>query len=124
MKNTGRVRPEDLRPLAAFAEEYPEADSILLYRGEERLRIGKTWCLRVEAFLRQLVPGRPLWSEGYGEGGRERAGFAEIAGGWEGSEELVDAIDLGKRTAPGRATRPAGKRSRSSARGRNPELLT
>ncbi|MDX9735616.1 MAG: DUF4143 domain-containing protein [Thermoanaerobaculia bacterium] len=116
VKNTGRVRPEDLRPLAAFAEEYPEAVSILLYRGEERLRIGKTWCLPVEAFLRQLVPGRSLWNEGYGEGGKERAGLAEIAGGWEGSEELVKVISRGKRTPPRFTASPPARRSGSGGR--------
>ena len=74
VKSAGRVRPEDLKPLAAFSEEYPEVVPILLYRGEERLRIGKTWCLPVEAFLRQLLPGRPLWSDAYGEGGLESMG--------------------------------------------------
>ncbi len=116
VKDTGRVRPEDLRPLGAFAEEYPEAASILLYRGDERLRIGKTWCLPVEAFLRQVVPGRPLWNEGYGEGGKEKTGLAEIAGGWDGSEELVKVIDRGRRKAPRRATRPPARRLGQSGR--------
>lgn len=60
VKSGGRVRPEDLRPLAAFAEEYPEAVPVLLYRGTEHLRIGKVWCLPVEEFLRDLRPDRPL----------------------------------------------------------------
>ena len=70
VKSTGRVRPEDLRPLAAFAEEYPEAVPILLYRGVERLRIGKIWCLPVETFLRDLRPGRPLPVAGTPGGGK------------------------------------------------------
>ncbi len=60
VKNTGKVRPEDLRSLATFAEEYPEAVPILLYRGTEQLRAGKVWCLPVESFLRNLKPGRSL----------------------------------------------------------------
>ena len=48
--------------LAAFAEEYPEAVAILLYRGAERLRIGNVWCIPVEAFLRDLKPGRSLFA--------------------------------------------------------------
>lgn len=60
VKNAARVRPEDLRPLLAFSEEYPEAVPLLLYRGTERLRVGDVWCLPVETFLRGLVPGRPL----------------------------------------------------------------
>ena len=117
VKNAGRVRPEDLRPLAAFAEEYPEAVTILLYRGEERLRIGETWCLPVESFLRQLVPGRPLWSDAYSESGPGSTGLAEVAEGWEGSEKLASALDREKRTAtrarPSSVPRPrSGRRSR------------
>jgi len=34
VKNTRRVRPGDLRALRAFAEDYPEACTFLLYRGK------------------------------------------------------------------------------------------
>lgn len=61
VKSAGRVRPEDLRPLTAFAQEYPEAVPILLYRGTERLRVGDVWCLPVESFLLDVKPGRPLF---------------------------------------------------------------
>ncbi len=57
VKNTGRVRPEDLRGLRAFGDEFPESTRVLLYRGSERLRVGEIWCLPVEEFLRQLRPG-------------------------------------------------------------------
>lgn len=55
-----QVRPRDLRGLRAFREDYPEATSVLLYRGGERLRIGDVWCLPVEEFLRGLQPNAPL----------------------------------------------------------------
>lgn len=60
VKSTGRVRPEDLRGLTAFLEDYPEAGALLLYRGKERLRKGPITCLPVDEFLRGLDPRRAL----------------------------------------------------------------
>ncbi len=60
VKNAARVQASDLRGLRAFREDYPEARAVLLYRGGERLRIDGIWCLPVEAFLRDLLPGRGL----------------------------------------------------------------
>src|SRR3990172_4285306 len=41
VKNSSRVRPEDLRSLKAFAEDYPQAHLYLLYRGVHRIKTGK-----------------------------------------------------------------------------------
>lgn len=60
VKNTTRVRPQDLRALRAFREDYPEAEALLLYRGTERLRIEGIWCLPGEEFLRALRPDQGL----------------------------------------------------------------
>ena len=60
VKNASRVEAKDLRGLRAFREDYPEAQTALLYRGSDRLRMGDIWCLPVEEFLRQLVPERGL----------------------------------------------------------------
>jgi len=60
VKNTRRVRPEDLRALRAFQTAYPESRPLLLYRGEDRLKIGEVTCLPVEPFLRELRPGREI----------------------------------------------------------------
>jgi predicted AAA+ superfamily ATPase len=60
VKNTDRVRPEDLRGLDAFGTDYPQADLVLLYRGTRRERRGKIWILPVEGFLRVLHPARDL----------------------------------------------------------------
>ena len=60
VKNSARVRPEDLRPLKAFREDYPEAEAAILYRGRERLRTDGILCLPLEEFLRGVVPGRAL----------------------------------------------------------------
>jgi len=63
VKNSEHIQPSDLRGLRAFKEEYPQARLILAYRGKQRRKIGETWCLPVEEFLRQLRPGRDLENE-------------------------------------------------------------
>ncbi len=60
VKNTARVRPQDLRPLKAFVSDYPECCPCLLYRGDERLKIGGIWCLPVGEFLHRLHPSQRL----------------------------------------------------------------
>jgi predicted AAA+ superfamily ATPase len=60
VKNSGRIRPRDLNGLRAFASDYPECTTALLYRGNERLLIDGIQCLPGEEFLRQLRPARPL----------------------------------------------------------------
>lgn len=60
VKNSARVRPEDLSGLEAFGEDYPEAKRILLYRGRERLESRGILCLPCEDFLAALTPGNPL----------------------------------------------------------------
>jgi predicted AAA+ superfamily ATPase len=60
VKNTARVRPEDLRSLRAFQDDYPEAKPLLLHRGERRIVTGGVPCVPVESFLASLNPGRDL----------------------------------------------------------------
>ncbi|MBM3285526.1 MAG: ATP-binding protein [Candidatus Aminicenantes bacterium] len=60
VKNSRRVRPEDLRPLRAFGDEFPESRRFLLYRGNERLSQEGVICLPCEEFLARLRPGQPL----------------------------------------------------------------
>ena len=60
VKNADRVRPEDLRGLAAFGDEYPEARRVLLYRGADRLAVRDIPCLPVGDFLARLHPQRGL----------------------------------------------------------------
>lgn len=60
VKNTTRVRPQDLRSLRTFREDYPECESLLVYRGAQRLRIDGIWCLPGEEFLRELRPEQDL----------------------------------------------------------------
>lgn len=56
VKNSATVRPEDLRGLKAFGEDYPEANRLLLYRGAERLLRDGILCLPVSDFLKNLRP--------------------------------------------------------------------
>ena len=60
VKNTARVRPQDLRGLKSFRSDYPECATILLYRGTERLQVDGIWCLPGDEFLRRLEPGKGL----------------------------------------------------------------
>ena len=60
VKNAAAVHRHDLRGLRAFRQDYPEAETVLLHRGGDRLRIDDTWCLPVADFLRALTPGRTL----------------------------------------------------------------
>jgi len=56
VKNSTQVRPEDLRALKNFAEDYPQSQCYLLYRGKERLKRDGVLCLPCEEFLTQLQP--------------------------------------------------------------------
>jgi uncharacterized protein len=57
VKNSDRIHSEVLRGLEAFASDYPQCDSIVLYRGVRRERRGRVWILPVDDFLRRLKPG-------------------------------------------------------------------
>jgi len=60
VKNSRRIRPQDLSGLRTFAGDYPECTPALVYRGSDRLAIDGIQCLPGEEFLRQLRPSRPL----------------------------------------------------------------
>lgn len=57
VKNATRVRPEDLRGLKAFKEDYPECRAWLLHRGAQRSLIEGIHCVPVTEFLCGLRPG-------------------------------------------------------------------
>ncbi len=61
VKNTTKIRPEDLKSLESFLEEYPEATGFLLYRGSELFKRNNILCVPVDMFLRNLVPDIGLW---------------------------------------------------------------
>lgn len=60
VRNSARIRPEDLRGLESFGADYPAAEVFLLYRGAVRERRGRVWIVPVVEFLRGLHPGRTL----------------------------------------------------------------
>jgi predicted AAA+ superfamily ATPase len=57
VKNTRKVRPEDLIALKSFAEDYPESRRFLLYRGSELLMRHGISCIPCDKFLQALMPG-------------------------------------------------------------------
>jgi predicted AAA+ superfamily ATPase len=57
VKNSTRIRPEELRGLRAFAEDYPQSKRYFLYRGEARMLVDGVLCLPCEEFLTSLRPG-------------------------------------------------------------------
>ncbi len=63
VKNSARIRSEDLRGLQNFREDYPNSECFLLYRGRERRKIGEILCLPCDHFLAALRPDQPLWSK-------------------------------------------------------------
>lgn len=56
VKNSDKIHSKDLTGLKSFAEDYPEARLLLLYRGTERMQKNNILCLPVEDFLRGLTP--------------------------------------------------------------------
>ncbi len=60
IKNTARINPKDLRGLKAFKKDYPAAETLLLYRGTEKIMIRDILCMPCERFLKSLAPGKPF----------------------------------------------------------------
>ena len=58
VKNSTPVRSDDLRALKGFADDYPQSQRYLLYRGKERFRRDDILCLPCEEFLLELRSGR------------------------------------------------------------------
>lgn len=60
VKNTSRIRDEDIQGLQAFLEDYPQSKALFLYRGKDRLKRHGVLCLPVQEFLTALRPDQPL----------------------------------------------------------------
>lgn len=56
VKNSAKIRPQDLRPLKALREDYPHAQCALLYRGKEQFMRDGIQCIPCEKWLSQLRP--------------------------------------------------------------------
>jgi len=62
VKNTRKLRRNELRPLKTFHQDYPECQPIFVYRGNERLLIDNILCIPCESFLKGIEPNQPLTS--------------------------------------------------------------
>ncbi len=60
VKNAQNIRPDDIKSLTTFQEDYPEAKTLLLYRGKERILKKNVLCLPCEEFLKELSPNMPI----------------------------------------------------------------
>ena len=60
VKNAGKVRSRDVQHLRAFREDYPEARTIFLHRGDAALDVAGVRCVPVSEFLERLEPGVSL----------------------------------------------------------------
>jgi predicted AAA+ superfamily ATPase len=80
VKNTARVRAEDLRGLEAFVSDYPQAEALLLYRGTRHERRGPIWILPVEEFYAIFGqrPGFRTGGEPWPDTGSSRRGRPPI----------------------------------------------
>ena len=56
VKNGMTIHPSDFRGLETFAEDYPDAEKILLYRGKHRYKERGVLCCPVDEFLLQIDP--------------------------------------------------------------------
>jgi predicted AAA+ superfamily ATPase len=63
VKNTDRIRPNDVRALREFGTDYPQAKLVLLHRAGDRLKVGGVPCIPVQEFLVALRPGRDPMSD-------------------------------------------------------------
>ena len=60
VKNTDRIRSQELRGLETFGTDYPGSELVLLHRGNRRERRGRVWVIPVEQFLSRLEPASLL----------------------------------------------------------------
>jgi predicted AAA+ superfamily ATPase len=60
VKNSNKIRPNDLRSLNEFKKDYPESCPIFLYRGNERILRNEVLCLPCDEFLNLLIPEKSL----------------------------------------------------------------
>ena len=55
VKNSNKIRTEELKGLQQFLLDYPTCDAYLLYRGKERLKKDNILCLPIEDFLLEFL---------------------------------------------------------------------
>lgn len=60
VKNSQSIRLQDLRGLQTFKQDYPESETVFLYRGNEIINRNGIRCMPIDHFLRQLTPVKEL----------------------------------------------------------------
>lgn len=60
VKNSQRIRPQDLRGLQEFQKDYPESKCALIYRGEKQIMKNGILCIPATEFLLNLRPNQEL----------------------------------------------------------------
>ena len=60
VKNAKNIRSNDLKGLKTFKNDYPEANCIFLYRGNEKLLKNGILCMPCNLFLKNLTPGKMI----------------------------------------------------------------
>ncbi len=63
VKNTQKIRRDELRPLKTFYQDYPECRQIFVYRGDEKLLVDKILCVPCKTFLASIKTNQPLISQ-------------------------------------------------------------
>ncbi len=63
VKNSAGIKSKMLKGLSTFQKDYPGAQALLLYRGNERLLINNILCLPCEQFLQKLIPGKLITAD-------------------------------------------------------------
>jgi predicted AAA+ superfamily ATPase len=58
VKNSLKIHPQDVRSLQHFKQDYPEATTVLLYRGKDKMVINNILCLPCDFFLKNLIPNQ------------------------------------------------------------------
>ena len=51
VKNNATIRPQDLRSLKEFKKDYPQATTILIYRGDKITKIDDILCVPAKDYL-------------------------------------------------------------------------
>lgn len=63
VKNTDRIRPQDLRGLHEFQKDYPESKCAIIFRGKDRIMHNNVLCIPATDFLLNILPNKSLFEE-------------------------------------------------------------
>lgn len=60
VKNSKKIHSQDVKPLKYFLKDYPTAQALLLYRGDNKIMHDDILCMPVDKFLLNLVPNKAI----------------------------------------------------------------